>query len=92
MQVSGDSPLCAPMKNIASLGGDKTNRLSVRTSDIEKGTIQFWIEDSDRYVMSPIRADAKGKISSHALCIGLALYPGGKASAAQQISVYLDDF
>jgi hypothetical protein len=91
MQVGEGSTVCAPMKSIASKGGDSVNRLPVRTSDVEEGRIRFWIEQAGSYIMPPTNAWAMGKLSNIGLCIGVAFYPGTKASSTVRISGYLDD-
>jgi serine/threonine-protein kinase len=83
---------CAPLANMAATPtGDPSNRLRVRTSDLELGRLEIRLKDGNRELTSGISAaNAKGILMS-SLCKGLKLYVGPRETATTVVYAYLDD-
>lgn len=90
--ASPSSTTCASiMKAARTKDGDRDNRLRVRTSDLESGGVEIWVEDIGAELTRGTSASNDKGISTSALCRGMSLYAGPRDTALARVFAYLDD-
>lgn len=84
--------VCTPISQAARTNeGDRDNRLRVRTSDLESGGLEIWVEDDGAELTRGTSAPNEEGISTSALCRGMSLYAGSRDTALARVFAYLDD-
>ncbi|XXT18677.1 hypothetical protein WME94_51460 [Sorangium sp. So ce429] len=86
------STVCTSLSQAARTSdGDRENRLRVRTSDLESGGLEIWVEDDGAELTRGTSAPNEKGISASALCRGVLLYAGARDTALARVFAYLDD-
>lgn len=90
--ASPSSTTCASiMKAARTRDGDRDNRLRVRTSDLESGGLDIWVEDGGAELTRGTSAMNDRGVSTITLCRGMSLYAGPRDTALARVFAYLDD-
>ncbi|WP_437719688.1 hypothetical protein WMF45_44980 [Sorangium sp. So ce448] len=90
--TSSSATVCTSLSQAARTSdGDRDNRLRVRTSDLESGGLEIWVEEDGAELTRGTSAPNEKGISTGALCRGISLYAGPRDTALARVFAYLDD-
>ncbi len=90
--ASPGTEACVPIAKAArTKDGDRSNRLRVRTSDLESGGLEIRVEDGGVELARGPSAPNERGLSTTVLCRGMSLYVGPRATALARVFAYLDD-